>query len=141
FRRSVTHVLGQMCYLSTQSIPVADLTCIDEGNDRYIGGILLTNEWDQLERKRAAAHFKLEWAEMEARRRLTFEIYEQGKLTMDECLALVAFHEGQFGMKIAVVSNVRAPDERLSGSQVQCRSLGRLFHFNATNVQRNQKEK
>jgi putative hydrolase of the HAD superfamily len=58
-----------------------------------IGGVLLNNGWDHLERKRAAAHFKLEWVEMEARHRLTFEIYEQGKLTMDEYLALVVFHE------------------------------------------------
>jgi putative hydrolase of the HAD superfamily len=58
-----------------------------------IGGVLLNNGWDHLERKRAAAHFKLEWAEMEARHRLTFEIYEQGKLTIDEYLTLVVFHE------------------------------------------------
>ncbi len=58
-----------------------------------IGGVLLSNGWDHLERKRAAENFKLEWTEMEARHCLTFEIYEQGKLTMDEYLALVVFHE------------------------------------------------
>lgn len=58
-----------------------------------IGGVLLTNGWDHLVRRRAAANFKLEWAEMEARHRLTFEVYEEGKLTMDEYLALVVFHE------------------------------------------------
>jgi putative hydrolase of the HAD superfamily len=58
-----------------------------------IGGVLLNNGWDHIERKRAAANFKLEWAEMEARHRLTFEIYEQGKLTIDEYLSLVVFHQ------------------------------------------------
>jgi putative hydrolase of the HAD superfamily len=58
-----------------------------------IGGVLLNDGWDHLERKRAAVNFKLDWAEMEARHRLTFEIYEQGKLTMDEYLALVVFHQ------------------------------------------------
>ncbi len=58
-----------------------------------IGGVLLNNGWDHLERKRAAVNFKLEWAEMEARHRLAFEIYEQGKLTMDEYLDLIVFHE------------------------------------------------
>ncbi|MDQ2944789.1 MAG: HAD-IA family hydrolase [Acidobacteriota bacterium] len=67
----------------------AEITCVLFD----IGGVLLNNGWDHLERKRAAAHFKLEWTEMEARHRLTFEIYEQGKLTMDEYLALVVFHE------------------------------------------------
>jgi hypothetical protein len=32
-----------------------------------IGGVLLTNGWDHHARKRAAANFKLEWAEMEER--------------------------------------------------------------------------
>jgi putative hydrolase of the HAD superfamily len=39
------------------------------------------------------ANFKLQWAEMEARHRLTFEVYEEGKLTIQEYLGLVVFHE------------------------------------------------
>ena len=49
-----------------------------------IGGVLLTNGWDHHARKRAATHFKLEWAEMEDRHHLTFETYEEGKLTLEE---------------------------------------------------------
>jgi putative hydrolase of the HAD superfamily len=44
-----------------------------------IGGVLLTDGWDHLARKRAAANFKLERAEMEDRLHLTFETYEEGK--------------------------------------------------------------
>ena len=32
-----------------------------------IGGVLLTNGWDHHARRRAAKHFKLDWAEMEQR--------------------------------------------------------------------------
>ena len=32
-----------------------------------VGGVLLTDGWDHLARKRAAKHFKLDWAEMEER--------------------------------------------------------------------------
>ena len=32
-----------------------------------VGGVLLTNGWDHHARRRAAKHFKLEWAEMEER--------------------------------------------------------------------------
>jgi putative hydrolase of the HAD superfamily len=32
-----------------------------------IGGVLLTNGWDHHARRRAAKHFKLDWAGMEAR--------------------------------------------------------------------------
>ena len=58
-----------------------------------IGGVLLTNGWDHHARKRAARTFKLEWAELESRHLLTFESYEDGKLTLKEYLALVVFYE------------------------------------------------
>jgi len=58
-----------------------------------IGGVLLTDGWDHLARKRAATNFKLEWAEMEERHHLTFEIYEEGKITLEEYLSLVVFTE------------------------------------------------
>jgi putative hydrolase of the HAD superfamily len=58
-----------------------------------IGGVLLTDGWDHLARKRAATNFKLKWAEMEARHHLTFEIYEEGKITLEEYLSLVVFTE------------------------------------------------
>jgi len=41
-----------------------------------IGGVLLTNGWDRLARKRAAQSFKLAWAEMEDRHHLTIDTYE-----------------------------------------------------------------
>ena len=58
-----------------------------------IGGVLLTDGWDHLARRRAAKNFKLEWAEMEERHHLTFEIYEEGKITLQEYLSLVVFHK------------------------------------------------
>jgi putative hydrolase of the HAD superfamily len=58
-----------------------------------IGGVLLTNGWDHHARKRAATHFKLEWAEMEGRHHLTFDTYEEGKLTLEEYLGRVVFYQ------------------------------------------------
>ena len=58
-----------------------------------IGGVLLTDGWDHLARRRAAKNFKLEWAEMEDRHLLTFEIFEEGKITLEEYLSLVVFHQ------------------------------------------------
>jgi putative hydrolase of the HAD superfamily len=58
-----------------------------------IGGVLLTDGWDHLARKRAAKNFKLEWAEIEERHQLIFEIYEEGKITLQEYLSLVVFHK------------------------------------------------
>jgi putative hydrolase of the HAD superfamily len=58
-----------------------------------IGGVLLTNGWDHHARRRAVKHFNLDWTETEERHRLTFEIHEEGKLTFDEYLNLVVFHD------------------------------------------------
>ena len=58
-----------------------------------IGGILLTDGWDHRARKRAAAHFKFGWAEMEERHRLTFGAYEEGKLSLDEYLTRALFYQ------------------------------------------------
>lgn len=46
-----------------------------------IGGVLLTNGWDHQNRERAAIEFDLELAEMEDRHNLTFDTYEEGKLS------------------------------------------------------------
>lgn len=58
-----------------------------------IGGVLLTNGWDHHARRRAAIHYKLEWAEMEERHQLTFATYEEGKLTLAEYLGRVVFYQ------------------------------------------------
>jgi putative hydrolase of the HAD superfamily len=58
-----------------------------------VGGVLLTNGWDHLARRRAAKHFNLNWSEMDQRHRLVFETHEQGKLSFDEYLGWVVFYE------------------------------------------------
>ena len=68
---------------------VPEITCLFLD----IGGVLLTNGWDHHARKRAATNFKLEPAEMEDRHHLTFDTYEEGKLTMEEYLDRVIFYE------------------------------------------------
>ena len=58
-----------------------------------VGGVLLNNGWDHLARRRAAKHFKLDWAEMEERHSLNFNIYEEDKLTLDEYLGWLVFYQ------------------------------------------------
>jgi len=58
-----------------------------------IGGVLLTNGWDRVARRRAAASFHLDYEEMNERHHLTFDTYEEGKLSLDEYLERVVFHE------------------------------------------------
>ena len=58
-----------------------------------IGGVLLTNGWDRKARLRAAELFHLDCEEMNERHHLTFDTYEEGKLTLDEYLDRVVFYE------------------------------------------------
>jgi putative hydrolase of the HAD superfamily len=58
-----------------------------------VGGVLLTDGWDHHARKRAATKFKLELAELEDRHHLTFDTYEEGKLTLEEYLGRVVFYQ------------------------------------------------
>ena len=58
-----------------------------------IGGVLLTNGWDHHARRRAAKHFKLDWAEMEERHGLNFETHEVDKIIFDEYLDRVVFYK------------------------------------------------
>jgi putative hydrolase of the HAD superfamily len=58
-----------------------------------VGGVLLTNGWDHQARRRAAKNFKLNLTEMEDRHHLTFDTYEEGKLTLEEYLGRVVFYQ------------------------------------------------
>lgn len=56
-----------------------------------IGGVLLTNGWDRSMRRLAADRFGLDHEDMNERHHLTFDTYEQGKLTLDSYLDRVVF--------------------------------------------------
>jgi len=58
-----------------------------------VGGVLLTNGWDHLARRRAAKNFKLGWAQMEERHGLNFETHEEGKMSFEEYLDRVVFYQ------------------------------------------------
>ncbi|PSL24490.1 HAD family hydrolase [Chitinophaga ginsengisoli] len=58
-----------------------------------IGGVLLSNGWDRAARREAAAKFSLDLPELEERHHLTFDTYEEGKLTLDEYLRRTVFYE------------------------------------------------
>ncbi len=58
-----------------------------------VGGVLGTNGWDREARERAAEHFRLDRAEVDERHHLTFDTYEEGKLSLDEYLTRTIFYE------------------------------------------------
>lgn len=58
-----------------------------------IGGVLLTNGWEQQSRKLASEVFNFSFREMEDRHQLVFVVYEEGRLTLDEYLHRVLFYQ------------------------------------------------
>jgi putative hydrolase of the HAD superfamily len=60
-----------------------------------IGGVLLTDGWGLDYRSAAAEAFKLDPKELEARHHQAFDTYEMGKLSLNEYLDQVVFHQKQ----------------------------------------------
>jgi putative hydrolase of the HAD superfamily len=56
-----------------------------------IGGVLLTNGWDRKARQQAAETFQLDHEDLEERHHLTYDTYEEGKLSLDDYLQRVVF--------------------------------------------------
>ncbi len=63
-----------------------------------IGGIFLTNGWGHESRKLASEKFDLDYEEMNALHNFIFNVYEIGKITLDDYLDMVIFnHPRAFG--------------------------------------------
>jgi putative hydrolase of the HAD superfamily len=58
-----------------------------------LGGVLLSNGWDRVARKRAAEKFEIDFADMDERHHLTFDTYEAGKLSLEDYLSRAVFHK------------------------------------------------
>ena len=91
-----------------------------------IGGVLLTNGWDHLARRRASKHFKLRWTEMEDRHNLRTQfrdfMFAQSK-PYPEMIEMLAQLKVRHGLKIAVVSNEA---RELNGYRIRKFKLDRL---------------
>ena len=58
-----------------------------------IGGVLLTNGWGHVSRQAAAKKYKLDYDEMDELHHFIFNVYEIGKISLDEYLDTVIFHQ------------------------------------------------
>jgi len=58
-----------------------------------IGGVLLTNGWDTALRKQTAEHFEVDYNELDHRHRVTYDTYEEGKMSLETYLRQIIFFE------------------------------------------------
>jgi putative hydrolase of the HAD superfamily len=66
-----------------------------------IGGVLLSNGWGHESRQAAALKFGLDYDEINILHNFIFNVYEIGKITLDEYLDIVIFHHPQkFSRKV-----------------------------------------
>lgn len=58
-----------------------------------VGNVLLTNGWDRRMRKQACELFDIDYEEMNERHHLTFDAFEQGRMSLQDYLDRVVFYE------------------------------------------------
>jgi putative hydrolase of the HAD superfamily len=58
-----------------------------------IGGVLLTNGWDRHMRRDAAQSFGLDLEDLNDRHKMSFDTYEEGKLSLETYLNQVVFYQ------------------------------------------------
>lgn len=58
-----------------------------------IGGVLLSNAWGHESRMAAATKFKIDFGEMNELHNFIFNVWEIGKISLDDYLDTVVFHE------------------------------------------------
>jgi putative hydrolase of the HAD superfamily len=57
-----------------------------------VGGVLLTNAWDRVERASALEHFHLDQDEFHNRHEMVVSSFERGKITLDEYIDRTVFY-------------------------------------------------
>lgn len=58
-----------------------------------IGNVMLNNGWDREGRQQAVEKFGLDAADLDERHHLTFDTYEEGKISLDEYLRRIVFYK------------------------------------------------
>jgi putative hydrolase of the HAD superfamily len=105
-----------------------------------IGGVLLTNGWGRDFRERAEKKFGLDSKETEERHHLTFDTYEEGKLTLDEYLGRVIFYRQTDFTKEDFIQFMFEQSEELEGALTFFKTLKKQYNLKVVAVSNEGKE-
>jgi putative hydrolase of the HAD superfamily len=94
-----------------------------------IGGVLLTNGWGHKSRNKAVAQFNLNAEETNDRHHLTFDTYEEGKLTLHEYLNRVVFYEPRTFSHEDFISFMYAESTELPGTLEFFKALKKRYQL------------
>ena len=78
-----------------------------------VGGVLLTNGWDRVERAAAAAHFGLDAEALETRHAALMDAWERGEIDLNEYLSAAVFYESRAFSRSEFFSFMLAQSQRL----------------------------
>jgi putative hydrolase of the HAD superfamily len=78
-----------------------------------VGGVLLTNGWDRVERAAAAAHFGLDAEALETRHAALMDAWERGEIDLNEYLSAAVFYEPRAFSRSEFFSFMLAQSQRL----------------------------
>lgn len=93
-----------------------------------VGGVCLTNGWDNISREKSTEKFSIDYEEMEKRHMPLFKKFENGELSLDEYLNEVVFYkerkfskkdfvEFMFSQSQPINSTLRVLDKLVSGGK------------------------
>ncbi len=99
-----------------------------------IGGVLLTNGWDRGSRQRAATEFQLDYEDLNERHHLTFDTYEEGKLSLDDYLERVVFYEPRPFTREAFTQFMYAQSQPYPDMIALVRGLKEQYHLKVATI-------
>ncbi len=99
-----------------------------------IGGVLLTNGWGRQSRQQAAEKFQIDFTEMDERHHLSFNTYEDGKITLDQYLDQVIFYQPRSFSHDDVKSFIYAQSQPYPDMLAFLRSLKARHHLKMVTV-------
>lgn len=80
-----------------------------------IGGVLLNNGWGHESRQKAAQHFDLDYAEIDILHNFIFNVYEIGRITLNEYLETVVFNKPRSFSKETFIKFIYNESVKLPG--------------------------
>ena len=81
-----------------------------------IGGVVLTNGWDEINRKEGADNFKLDLNELEKRHNKIFPDFEKGNVSLDKYLEEVIFYEERNFSREDFINFIKSRTKAYNGS-------------------------
>jgi putative hydrolase of the HAD superfamily len=105
-----------------------------------IGGVLLTNGWDEGSRHKAIAHFNLDTKETETRHKLSFDTLELGKMTLDQYLDIAIFYTPREFSKADFITFMLKESAALEGSIKYFTDLKKRYNLKVVAVSNEAKE-